>query len=328
MIELPQIFSQAAELNNQKSLRITDGTDLLMAALLIPLYAAVWGRFGQKFAAAVGICLLTGLAAYFFVVINQPAEEKRDFHQVPFCWQLFVLFPLFIPLALPLWLLPFTLLVSYVVAINSFGGFGKHFFNPVAFAVLFMFCGYSTTASLGPSRPMPSTEPGYAVWTAGMPPAKTLRQIYSEVPFEKLIESAIGGNLPAVPGSAFPGMVLMIAIVVVLAGRHRFVWPIVSIISMAAFCQIAFKCGWADFSPAHPLLLGIFPSLLLISAVDYSSLPETKTEQAISALIFSALYLVFVIMSDSVLAPVSSLLLARIMSPLVCDFLKTGDATE
>lgn len=313
-------------MKNQKSLRITDGTDLLMAALLIPLYIAVWGRFGQKFAAGAGICFLTGLIAYFYAVISQPAEEKLDFHQVPFCWQLFVLFPLFIPLAMPLWLIPFILLITYVVAISSFGGFGRHFFNPIAFAVLFMFCGYSTTASLGPSRPMPSVEPGFSVWTAGMPPAKPLWQIFSDVPVEKLVESSIGGNLPAIPGNSFPGMILLIVLLVVLTGRHRLVWPVFSVVSLAVFSQAALKYGWSGFSPAHPLLLGIFPSLLLISVIDYSSLPETKAEQAVSAIIFSSLYLIFIVRAESALAPVSALLLARIFAPLVCDFLKTGDA--
>jgi len=326
VIELPQIFFQAAELKNQKSYRYTEGADLLMAALLIPLYAAVWGRFGQKFAAAVGICLLTGLAAYFYSVISQPAEEKRDFHQVPFCWQLFALFPLFVPLAMPLWLIPFILLISYTVSISSFGGFGRHFFNPVAFAVLFMFCGYATTASLGPSRPMPASEPGYAVWTAGMPPAKPLWRIYSEVPIDKLFVASTSGNLPALPGSSFSGWILIIALLVILIGRKRLVWPVFSLLFTVVFCWLAFKYGWLSFSPAHPLLLGIMPSLLLISVVDYSSLPETKSEQAVSAVIFSVLYLVFIVKAENVLAPVSALLLARIFAPLICDFLKTGDA--
>lgn len=326
MIELPQIFDQAAELKNQKSYRNTEGADLLMAALLMPLYASVWGRFGQKFAAAVGICLLTGLAAWFYAVISQPGEDRRDFYQVPFCWQLFVLFPLFVPLAMPLWLIPFILIISYVVAISSFGGFGRHFFNPVAFAVLFMFCGYATTASLGPSRPMPASEPAYAVWTAGMPPAKPLWQIYPEVATQDLVSATTGGNLPALPGSSFSGLILIIALLVILISRKRLVWPVFSLIFTAVLTWLALKNGWSGFSPAHPLLLGIFPSLLLVSVVDYSSLPETRSEQAVSALIFSALYLVFIIKADSALAPVSALLLARIVAPLVCDFLKTGDS--
>lgn len=197
-------------------------SDLILMMVMLPVYFAVWERFGLKFLAGVGISFVTGICCWLLALICQPGPENRDVAQVPFAWLLFVFFPLFCPLGLPLWLIPFILIISYLVSISSFGGYGRHFFNPVAFAVIFMLCGYAGTASLGASRPLPKK--GFAVWTAGMPPSSPVWNIYARIQTADLWQSSVSGNLPVVPGSAFPGRLLVISFFFsLMAGRGR-VW--------------------------------------------------------------------------------------------------------
>ncbi len=286
---------------------------------MIPVYVAVWGRFGQKFAAGVGISLFTGFACYLAVVLLQPQELERDFSQIPFCWQLFVFFPLFCPLALPLWLIPVILLLSYLIAVSGFGGYGRHFFNPIAFAVVFMICGYSTTAVMNVSRPLPAADVGYKVWTAGMPPAKATFRIFREIPLDEVFSASVSGLLPSIPGSAYPGVLLILGICASIIARRRIVWLISLLTVMATLVLLARHQQLMEFSILHPMLLGLFPSLVLVAIVDYTSIPEPYPEQFIDAALFAVLVLLFFVRVESQIAMAFALLLARVASPLLCD---------
>lgn len=297
-------------------------SDMILMMLMLPVYFAVWERFGLKFLAGAGISLITGIFCWLLALINQPGLENRDVAQVPFGWSLFVFFPLFCPLGLPLWLIPMILVVSYLVSISSFGGFGRHFFNPVAFAVIFMLCGYAGTSSLGASRPLPKNGTGFAVWTAGMPPASPVWNIYAKVKETDLWQSSVSGNLPVIPGNAFPGVLLVISFLFsTMAGRGR-VWCLFTVLGTIFWGWLGQQYLLPGVSWLHPLFLGMLPGLMLIAVADYHTLPEHQSEQAIAAMVFTFLLLIFTIRSKGVLSPVFALLLAQIISPLLCDTLR------
>jgi Na+-translocating ferredoxin:NAD+ oxidoreductase RnfD subunit len=254
-------------------------------------------------------------------LLRQPANSDIKAGDIPFCWSLFVLFPVFCPLGLPLWIIPPLLVLTYIISITSFGGFRRHFFNPVVVAVVLMLVGYSSTASLSASKPLFPASAGYRTWSAGVPPTRPLWFYYAAVPLERLLAASISADLPAMPGSVFTLPLLLLAGVMALFwGRGR-AWFITLLLAMPGFAAIAGNAGLVIFSPLHPLLLGLAPALMLIAVVDYHSLPERNSEQIIYGLVFSALLLVFSIRSVNPLAPVYARLLMQVISPLLCDLL-------
>ena len=70
------------------------------------LYANSVNLYGLKFASGAAISWLTGATIWFLRILFQNGDDP-DGVDKPFNWFLFLLFPLFIPLALPLWLIPF-----------------------------------------------------------------------------------------------------------------------------------------------------------------------------------------------------------------------------
>ncbi|PKL44582.1 MAG: hypothetical protein CVV41_04255 [Candidatus Riflebacteria bacterium HGW-Riflebacteria-1] len=297
------------------------GADWLMVLVLLPLYFAVWGRFGQKFAAAAGLSIATGFCCWFFLLVRQSAESDLKADEIPFCWSLFFLFPLFYPLGLALWLIPFILILAYLVSISSFGGFRRHFFNPVAVAVILMLAGYSSTASLSASKPLPSADSGYRVWTAGVPPTRPLWFYYTAVPAERLLRATVAGDLPAVPGSVFTLPLLLLSGLLALMFARRRIWWLTLCLCVPVFSMLAQYLGWIALSPLHPLLLGLVPALVLTAIADYHTLPEAVGEQIVSAMLFAALVLLFTARSENPLGPVFALLLMQVLSPLLCDLL-------
>ena len=298
-----------------------DKADLLLLLVLLPLYFAVWGRFGQKFAAAAGLSLVTGVCCWFFALLMQPAAGNQKAGEIPFCWSLFLLFPLFCPLGLALWLIPLILILAYLVVVSSFGGFRRHFFNPVAVAVVLMLVGYSSTASLSASKPLQPLESGYRVWTAGVPPTRPLWYFYAVVPVEGLMQATVSGKLPAMPGSVFTLPLLLLSGVLALAFARRRVWWLTLMMSIPAFTALAGYWGLVAFSPLHPLLLGLVPSLALAAIADYHTLPEKIAEQIVAAMLFAVLVLLFIVRSANPLGSVFALLLMQVLSPLLSDLL-------
>jgi len=297
------------------------GSDWLLPLVILPLYFAVWGKFGQKFAAAAGLSVATGVACWFVALLQQPAGTDLRAAEIPFCWSLFLLFPLFCPLGLPLWIIPPLLVLAYLISITSFGGFRRHFFNPIAVAVVLMLAGYGYTASLSASKPILPEGAGYRAWSAGVPPARPLWFYYAAVSTDKLLAASMSADLPAMPGSVYTLLILILALVMALFfGRGR-AWLFTLLLAVPGFTAIAAKSGLVAFSPLHPLLLGLGPALMLVAVVDYHSLPARNSEQIVYGLVFSALLLVFSVRSVNPLAPVYALLLMQVLSPLLCDLL-------
>jgi Na+-translocating ferredoxin:NAD+ oxidoreductase RnfD subunit len=297
------------------------GSDWLLPLILLPLYFAVSGKFGQKFAAAAGLSIATGVACWFVALLQQPAGTDVKAADIPFCWSLFLLFPMFCPLGLPLWIIPPLLVLAYLISITSFGGFCRHFFNPVAVAVVLMLVGYGYTASLSASKPILPEGAGYRAWSAGVPPARPLWFYYAAIAPENLLSVAMSADLPAMPGSAYTLPLLVLTMILALVfGRGR-AWFITLLLTVPGFTAIAANSGMLSFSPLHPLLLGLGPALMLAAVVDYHSLPARNSEQIVYGLVFSALLLVFSVGSVNSLAPVYALLLMQVLSPLLCDLL-------
>lgn len=294
-----------------------DRSDSLLILFLLPLYIFVCGRFGQKFAAAVLVSVATGTGLWLLALIMRPAE--RNDTERPFCWQLFMVFPLFYPLAMPLWLLPGILAAGYLISLSSFGGTGRQIFTPVAVALVFMLAGYGHTSAIQPVKPFAGAFDGFRIWSAGMPPACPVWKIYAEIPVDNLVEASYSGLLPAIPGLAFGLPLLVASAALSLIACRRCIWWVTSVMALQVFALIFSGYNDLEISALHPLLLGPIPGLLLVAVADAVALPEEKTGQMIGGILFAAFALLFVFRSENILGPVYGLLLAQIASPLLTD---------
>ena len=201
----------------------------------------------------------------------------------------------------------------------GFGGFGRHIFNPVAVAVVFMLVGYDHTASLHAVRPLPGPYDGFTVWSAGTPVAMPVWQIYAEVPVDALFQASFSGLLPAIPGSAFGLPLLLASIILALVAGYRPVWWVTSVLALQLGVIILNGSVSLNISPLHPLFLGIIPALLLLAVIDRHSLPEDVPGQIISGLLFAFFALLFIFRSPDLLGPAYGLLLAQISAPFATD---------
>lgn len=295
-----------------------------LTVFLFFLYLNSFGLFGTKFIAGVVISWFTGGAIWFLRILFQSGDDLEGVDK-PFGWMLFLLFPLFLPLALPLWIIPCILIVCYLITVAAFGGHGRHIFNPVIVAAVFMMYGYGDMGLIDASRPFPNSREGYNVWTAGIPPRADIRDIYSSIPAKSAFKASLNGLIPSIPGSCYGSVILLASLIFSLVFRRCICWWIVSAVSICLF-------GWllpqpADFSIpfTNILFMGIMPSLLLCGIADYSTLPESALGQSINAFIFAGFAVFMLYNSSNILMPVYGFLLAQVVSPLVIDMLGAKD---
>ncbi|MBQ2592773.1 MAG: RnfABCDGE type electron transport complex subunit D [Candidatus Riflebacteria bacterium] len=289
-----------------------------LLVFLFIIYAKSVALFGLKFAAGAALSWVTGGLIWFIRILFQRGEDQ-DGVDKPFGWLLFLLFPLFIPLALPLWLIPFILVVCYLITVAAFGGHGHHIFNPVIVAVVFMAYGYSDSGLIEASRPFPPTEKGYLIWTAGIPPRADIRDIYGSIPTELAFTSSLKGLIPSMPGSCFGSAIFIASLILAVAFNKRFVWWFTAVTAICFF-------GWLLPQPApfnipfiNLLFMGIMPSLLLCGTADFITLPESVAGQCINALVFSVFAVFILLNSSNILAPAYGFLISQVVSPLIID---------
>ena len=291
-----------------------------IAVFLFILFFCSAKLFGLKFIVGAIISWVTGAVIWFLKILFQPASDEEGVDK-PFPWLLFLMFPLFIPLSLPSWLIPFILIVVYFLAVVAFGGHGNHIFNPVIVAVVFMLSGYSYLAVTGATRPFPAGVNGYTVYTAGVPPTADIRDVFASVPAEMALQISMNGSLPNIPGSCFSGYILFASFLYALIFRRRLVWWFMAVGSVCTFAWIFPKNPDFAIPPINVLLLGIMPSLILCAVSDFNTIPETHSRQVINAILFGAFTVFIALRSNEILAPCFGFLLTQIVSPLIEDIL-------
>ena len=262
----------------------------------------------------------TGAIIWSTRILFQSGDDPEGVDK-PFGWFLFLLFPLFIPLALPLWLIPIILIISYLISITAFGGYGKHIFNPVIVAVVFMLYGYGDIGITEASRPFPTNKEGFIVWTSGIPPRTDIREVYSSFPLKSVFYASIKGLIPSIPGSCYGLTILLGSLILSLMFNRGKYWWLTSVISILIMSYILPPPQGFDLSGINPLILGIIPSLLLCGIADINTLPKSKAGQAINAVTFAVFSMLMYFYSNNILAPAYGFLLAQVFSPLLIDII-------
>lgn len=291
-----------------------------LLVFLFFLYANAVSLYGLKFAAGASISWLTGAGLWFLKILFQSGDDPEGVDK-PFCWNLFLLFPLFIPLALPLWLIPTILVISYLISVVSFGGQGKHIFNPIIVAVVFMLYGYGNNGLTEPSRPFPSSTNGYIIWTSGIPPRSDIRDIFSSIPPNLAITASIKGSIPSIPGSCYSAIILIASLLFSIFFKRCRIWWVVAFLSIIAFAYFLPQPIGFNIHITNICILGIIPSLLLCGVADSTTLPKSVIGQVISAVIFAGFAVLMIYNLSDILAPAYAFLLSQVFSPLIIDII-------
>ena len=289
-----------------------------LAIFLFILYLNVIGLYGLKFATGTIISFLTGASIWFIRVLFQRGDDP-DGVDKPFCWFMFLLFPLFIPLALPLWLIPTILIITYLITITSFGGYGKQIFNPVIVAVVFLLYGYGDIGLTEPSRPFPNGDEGYKIWTAGIPPRTDIRKIYASISPDESFWASLKGKIPSIPGSCYGSVILLASLAFAVIFKRKLIWLSTNVLSIYVLVYLMMRLNRFSIPPNNLLFLGIMPSLILCGISDLSTLPESAKGQIISSILFVFFALIMIFYTSSVLAPAYGFLIAQVVTPLVLD---------
>lgn len=285
------------------------------------LFINTTALYSLKFATQVLVSWITGATVWCIRILLQKKEDIEGVDK-PFCWFLFLLFPIFIPLSLPIWLIPTILVISYIITIIAFGGYGKHIFNPVIVSVIFMLYSYGNTGIVESSCPFSESTNGYTLWSSGIPPKMDIRTIFSEIPIFKAVELSIKGIIPSIPGSCYATVILIISYFFSILFKRRQTWLISSTILIIIFAKLFPQPPNYYISPTNILFMGIIPSLLLCGISDIVTIPESIKEQIIYSFIFSFFAIIILYNSSNILAPTYAYLLMQIFSPLITDILK------
>lgn len=287
----------------------------IFALLLFPVLLAAWGRFGLKVPLGLVLSILTGL------LIKVLSREQKG-TSASFPWPLFFVFPLFAPLGMPLWLIPVSLIMGWLISISSFGGYGKNIFNPVAVALVFIISGYGSSVSLLASKPFPGAIDAISTWTAGINPVENVCRISAQTPVEFNWNLLAGGNLPAIPGLAFPGVLLFIAMFLGLFFPGRRTWSIATIL-LAFFATGVTSRVFPGMvaGPLNILFMSMTPALMIVALADQKTIPVGFGSQVLHAAIFSLFLVSFICMSEQILAVTFALLLTQVVFPFCMDIL-------
>jgi Na+-translocating ferredoxin:NAD+ oxidoreductase RnfD subunit len=289
---------------------------------LLPVYLAAWGRFGQKVPAGVVLSLATALFIWLIGI-------KRNSAVSGFPWGLFFCFSLFVPLGMPLWLVPVALTGGWLIAVTCFGGYGKNIFNPVVIALVILITGYGTSVSLQASKPFPGACEAFSVWTAGINPSVNENQLALKRKGNDLWSLLSGGTNPSLPGLAFPGPLFLIALLTGLLFSGRRSWtlavPVFTIIWAMVFNQIFQNI---EITPLAILMTGIVPGLMIVSLADGNTVPDSLTGQVFHATFLGLFSVIFTSFSPLMIYAVFALLLTQVLFPFLTQMIKWKQKNE
>ncbi len=179
--------------------------DLLLSLAGLALYIPAIGRYGVKLELLLLLSLAIGLG------VEHTAAGMRRQKPQPMGCPAWILLPLVLPPALPIWMTAVTCFFTAVITMAFFGGYGRHMVSPVAFGWTFAALSFPNAFGLGWSYPFASALSGFTHWSAALPLVNHPLGFLAEgnpVPATAILS----GSFPQAPGNALPGLVLLLGL--------------------------------------------------------------------------------------------------------------------
>jgi len=239
---------------------------LSLAGLL--LYLPAVGRYGAKLEILLLVSLVAGLGVEWLAARMQGRAPRVAGYAA---W---ILLPLALPPAFPLYMSVLSILAAAIVPVAFFGGYGRHMVSPIAFGWAFAALSFPRAFEFAWSYPFPCPLNGFGAWSAALPVVEhpvTFLQAQADVPFSSILR----GSFPQPPANAIPAVLLALGIIVVLL-RAVAVRTCVAFLLTAVLLPIVFPA-----ESQNGLLHSLFVGDTLFVA--FFVLPDTRTSSRTDA---------------------------------------------
>ena len=137
--------------------------DDILSACGLALYVPAIGRYGLKLAVLLVLSIVAGFAVERWTAALR--NRKPDALGVP-AW---ILLPLVLPPALPLWMGATSVVFAVVVTTSFFGGYGRHPASPVAVGWSFAALSFPSEFGFGWAFPFANVLTGFQHWCPRLP---------------------------------------------------------------------------------------------------------------------------------------------------------------
>ena len=183
--------------------------DLFLSVAGLIIYIPAVGRYGLKLEVLLVLSLFIGIG------VELLAGRLRGERTQTLGWPVWIILPLVLPPALPLWMVGVTCLFTAVITVVFFGGYGRHMVSPVAFGWAFAAMSFPTAFGFGWSYPFPSAWHGFRHWSAAL---SLVDHPLAFLSAQSGVTTAtiLSGNFPQPPGNALPALLLLLGVVLLL----------------------------------------------------------------------------------------------------------------
>lgn len=252
---------------------------------VVPVYVGAVGRYGQKTLYLLGMSLLTGCMVDVAGAWLRGTQRHRSAWLST--WLLWILFPLALPVGVPLWVVPLGLGFALATQVHLFGGYGRNLLPVVAGAVVFLTISYP--GFMGRTyKPFAVWDMGFSHYSSRIPLARPvlddLRR-FDDVPVSEFVRGAAAGDL----GASYPVYLVCLAMLLMLVGILDWRFVTSAVFAVAAFAVVGHAFFPAQIlAPVRQFLGGslIFYLAVLLPA-DPFCLPRTPPGRVIAGFLFA-----------------------------------------
>ena len=291
--------------------------DALLALCGLALYVPAVGRYGWKLLLLLGLAVTAGALLEGGIAVLR--QRRPDAWGVP-AW---ILLPLALPVAFPLWMSLLSLGFAVLVTVVFFGGHGRQVASPVAVGEAFALLSFPAAYALGWVYPLPGLLDGFGRFSATLPTVEhplVLMAGRDDVTPARLLS----GAFPQAPALALP--LLLLALGLLLLALRAISWR-TSLSFLAIYLGLAAgRTGLDGRALAGMLLAGnlLFAAFLLVA--DHRVCARTAAGQVLTG--FLAGLAAFFIRTRSSFPDGAcfAVLLANIFAPLLDEAVLLSEA--
>jgi len=289
-------------------------SDMLLTLLSVPLYLAAVGRYGYRMVIALAVSLLIGYMA------EKIGAKIRGKALVCLGYPAWVLFPLVLPPAFPLWMLATTVFFGVVAGVVFFGGHGRQLAAPVAVGWTFASLSYPAAFGFGWTFPFTDPAAGFSRYVAAVPsidhPIAYLLDRVDITATEILV-----GNLPQTPGNALP-VLLILCCLILWVLRAVDVRGSLAFLGTVTILSVVFHFAMPDvFVSPKALLVGnlLFASFFIYA--DERVSPRTKQGRWITGILAGITAFIIRALSDFPCGVFYAVLFGNVFSPILDEWM-------
>ncbi len=183
--------------------------DYIISLATLPLYLLGIGRYGWRLAALLTISCILG------VLIEEGSRRLQKEKDRGYAVTAWFLIPLVLPPALPLLQSSLAIIFTLIIIVVFFGGHGRAIVSPTAFGWTFAVLSFSQAFGYGYIYPFTEAFAGFSHWGAGVPTVDNPYILFSEAG-SNLVPALIRGAFPQTAGAAYPLVIIILGILLLL----------------------------------------------------------------------------------------------------------------